>query len=161
MRFSPHDIKNYVRTLPSGEQVGFGSYSVLESLAAWNLFYLSEPLADIAITCSDNATYPKFSDMIYPCHLETSVNKELAKALETLSPTECVEAIKSMNYRAMEPYKLLGELWINIMELKAAGPRGVIESSGNVVSVNFGGSVFNLPNGISSCNVMTMSFTKH
>lgn len=161
MNFSPHIKLSYVKTLPSGEGVGFGTYGLLNSEAAWNLFYLSEPLVDVSATWSDINTYPRYSELIHPCHLETKVNKELAQALETMTPTEFLAAFKLMNYRAMEPYKILGEQWLSIMEAKVLSPRGIIVTDGNVVSVNFGSSVFSLDNPIKSFTLMPLSYLKH
>ncbi len=160
MNYSPNIMKSYVRTLPSGD-VGFGTYGYLESEAVWNLFYLSEPLVDVSVTWSDASSYPTYSEMIYPCYLEVTSNKELAEALETLTPTEFLAKLKTMDYQNMEPYKLLGDQWLNIMEAKVKQPRGIITTDGNVLKVNFGSSVFNLPKGISACSIMTMSFERH
>lgn len=163
MIFSPQSKDNYVRELPDGRLVGFGAFGHLESTAAWNLFYLSEPLVDVAASWPKQKTesMPRFSNLIYPCYLACETDKLLSEALETLTPAEFLEAFKKMNYRAMEPFKLLGEQWVAIMESKVHKPRGILMQEGNVLSVNFGKSVFNLPKGISSAIIMPMSYTRH
>lgn len=163
MIYSPQSRESYVRKTLDEKLVGFGALPFLEEKGAWNLFYLSEPLVDVAYnwTSDDVFYYPRYSSLVWPCALACRVYPQLAEAFSTLPPIEAVNVLKSLDYKILQPYEQLGENWIEIMESRARGPRGVLEQNGNIFKVNFGGHFLSVPADLKSAIIMPLSFKRH
>jgi hypothetical protein len=163
MRYSPRPLTNYIRKSASGEPAGLATSAWLENPAVWNLFYLSEPQVEICATWpqDDIHNIPQHSDMLWPCVLLCRTNLKIAEWLVSMSAVEFVAAIKKENYREMPPYRMLGEQWLEIMEIKARGPRGISKQEGNLITANFGGRFLKDIANINSCDIMTLSSTRH
>jgi hypothetical protein len=161
MIYSPKAKQDYVLQTLEGEYRGFGASELLDVKGSWNLFYLSEPLADVSDRWQDSETVPEFAESIWPCHLTCELFPHVAEALTKLQPVEFILYLKTLNYRDMPMYELLGETWLEIMEARARPPKGVVAREGNVLMVNFMGDVLSLPDRLSSCIIMPMSYKRH
>ena len=161
MIFSPKPMSAYARENKQGLEEGFGTSLLLMEPGVWNLFWLSEPLADASETWPmyDTDNLPKFSELMWPCSLTCRLFPAVTNALETLTATEFIVALKGMDYRSMPLYQTIGEGWIETMEVRAGGHRGVMSRTGNVLDVNFLGA--KLRRLEKSATIMSMSLTRH
>ena len=140
MRYSPKPKSEYVQETGEGSLRGFGASDLLDYPGVWNLFFLSEPNADISERWEHAETLPEYTDLIWPCYDVTcEVFPNLVEAINTLPPAEFIAAIKTMNYHQMPTYEMLGVQWFEIMERRAT-PRGVEKQVDNILFVNFMGN---------------------
>ncbi len=122
IRFSPRELQEYVQTV-DGLTIGPATYATLrESLAAWNIYWLSFPHLESYCRwrASELMLYEGMDPLLGPA-LQTaaqSVGDVLVTDLATyLSPKEFVIELRRRGTSHLELAKVFGGgMWLEIME---------------------------------------------
>ena len=145
--YSPHPASKYC--VQGGDYCGgYGVRSVVRNdLAVWNLLWLSDPTVDRLLTWHpDDVMNAPLDSPILQASIRTADEnlgaQPVRRLVTTLLPSKFVLALKAdiKLARALSLYKMLGTEWMERVESRALDYRGVLESNGRVVQVNFGRS---------------------
>ena len=148
--YSLHPPGSYTRVDPNeGYTIGIGREFALHllsqpahALAAWNLYWLSDPLVDRLLVEPFDPGSGINLEMCAACWRaipQTVGDRTLQDLLVHMRPAELVQHIRAHPHGHLEPYKLKAEEWIATISVRSQEYRGIHAREGNVVHVTFRG----------------------
>lgn len=159
--YSPLPPEAYSR--PSGKgRAGVGFE--LRAPAArplWNLYWLSEPKLDEFLTGGPRSLIDL--RLVRACRLaldQAVAGKLVGEWMHHYHPIAFAGALQS-KHKHLEPYKLLGAQWVEIVSARAWICRGLVAANGPVHYANFGGKEVDVTLAGNSARIMTLAFKKN
>lgn len=136
--YSPHPPGAYTRPDGKGGRVGIGLvFTGPADQAAWNLYWLSEPLIDRFLAEPFNPGGGVSIEMLQACYVACKQELggvSLRDLLESLPPGDFVLRLETSDYKHLLPFKRGGKKWLANVRERAKLFRG----DGGVIYGNFG-----------------------
>lgn len=119
----------------------YGLYSYDEdTLPFWNLYFLSDPRADLAIDAHEDFSW---LDQDYAAASNKTLAQRLGKhrvraLVSVLTAPQFSERLAREYHEHLELYKLSGDAWIENVRARSRLYRGAVGAEGNIIHVQFG-----------------------